>query len=212
MDTPVISISAKLFTIFPSLKRTQKIMRTHLSPTGDRCKFSERSVYFSCMFCELFCYSFTSSENPICGSVKMEIKINYIGIIALIGAMLAVLAMFLNWITSDFLDMGLTGWELYKGDEFGQYLSSIFVLAFGVVAVVLAALEFLSLGNRIIRITIFFLGVLILMFSFSTYGIFIEDMGLFRKLFSMGYGILLEFVAGVTLMAASVISRKQSKG
>jgi len=143
----------------------------------------------------------------------MKKKVSYIGIIALIGAMLSVMAVFLNWITAEVVDIGMSGWELYMGiEEFSQYFFPLIVLVSGVIAVVLAALEILDMGNEITRIAMLITGVLIIAFSFYTYYAFTDDVGELAVAFDMGIGVFLEIIAGVILMitpAYAIVNTKK---
>ena len=131
----------------------------------------------------------------------MKKKVSYIGIIALIASMIAVLAVFTEWIVTDIEDIGMSGWELYMGvEDLFQYFFPLIVLVSGVIAVVLAALEILDMGNEITRIAMLITGVLIIAFSFYTYYALCLEVGELAVGFNMWIGVFLEIIAGVILI------------
>jgi len=139
----------------------------------------------------------------------MNFKMSHIGIIALIGAVLAIAAVFLNWVVIDAGPLGsgsATGWEIFdQGDKFDQFLYPLIVLILGIVAAVLAMLEFLGMGCPITRAVMIVLGILIIVFGFLTYSGYEDQLGPFGELLDMGYGMYFEFAAGIALIIAPVL-------
>ena len=135
----------------------------------------------------------------------MNFKMSYVGLIALIGAVLAIASVFLNWATG--INEGLSGWEMFDDLEgFDQYLYPIIVLALGIVAAVLAMLEFMDKGCQITRIIMLVVGILVAVFSFLTYNAFTDA---FPKAIAdtidMGYGLYFEFAAAVALIIGPIL-------
>jgi len=138
----------------------------------------------------------------------MNFKMSYIGLIALIGAVLAIASVFLNWIVVDagFLGNGsATGWDITDWNNFDQSLYPMIVLILGIVAIVLAMLEFLGTGSQITRIIMLLLGVLVIVLGFLTYNGCVDYFGLFGEILDMGYGLYFEFAAGVALIIAPIL-------
>jgi hypothetical protein len=133
----------------------------------------------------------------------MGFKMSYIGIIALIGAVLAIASVFLNWIVIDGTSGGITGWEIFDdiGDFNDMYFLPVIVLVLAVVAALLAVLEFVGKGSMITRIIMLILGILIIVLSYLTYSDVVGD----SPILEMGYGLYFEFAAAVALIIAPVL-------
>ena len=139
----------------------------------------------------------------------MGFKMSYIGIIVLVGALIAMASVFMDWVVIDFLGKeGVTGWDFYDeaGDAFDQYLYPLIVLILGVVAIIMGILEFTGMGNTATRVITLILGVLVIVFSYLTYSGYMDmfPSGM-EEFIDMGYGMYLEFVAGIMLIVAPIL-------
>jgi len=133
----------------------------------------------------------------------MGFKMSYIGIIALIGAVLAIASVFLNWIVIDGISGGITGWEIFDdiGDLNDMYFLPVIVLVLAVVAALLAVLEFMGKGSMMTRIVILIIGLLVIVLSYLTYNDVVGD----SPILEMGYGLYFEFAAAVALIIAPIL-------
>ena len=139
--------------------------------------------------------------------MKMNFKMSYIGLIALIGAVLAIASVFLSWVSIEVINWEISGWGLFDETKgFDQYLYPIIVLVLGIVAAVLAMLEFAGKGCTITRIIMLVVGVLIAVFGFLTYDAFTEGFPDFiADTTHMGYGLYFEFAAAVALIIGPIL-------
>ena len=134
----------------------------------------------------------------------MEFKMSYIGIIALIGAVLAIASVFLGWFVLDLGIFGksdISGWEIF--DDSGSYDLSyipLVILIIGIVAALLAVLEFAGMGSMITRIVLLVLGVLVIALAYYLYSDINES-----GIFDMGVGMYLEFAAGIALIIGPLL-------
>jgi hypothetical protein len=141
---------------------------------------------------------------------KMDFKMSYIGIIVLIGALIAMASVFMDWAVAEFMGNkeGITGWDFYDEgkDAFDQYLYPMIILILGVVAIIMGILEFTGMGNTVTRVITLILGVLVIVFSYLTYSGYLDLFpAAMEEFIDMGYGIYLEFLAGIMLIVAPVL-------
>jgi len=131
----------------------------------------------------------------------MEFKMSILGIIVLVGAILAIVALALTWMSGggisatgfDFIDLIMK----YSISEFEIYVPLI-CLILAIVALVMALLEFLGMGNMMItRIPVMVIGLLIVVLC-----IFMA-----RDDFAVvTIGFYLEVIAGIVIFIAPLLS------
>jgi len=141
----------------------------------------------------------------------MNFKMSYVGILVLVGALIAMASVFMDWAVMEYLGNkeGIKGWDFYDevGDIFDQHLYPMIVLILGIVAILMGVLEFTGMGNTVTRVITLILGVLVIVFSYLTYSGYIDLATSFgmEDFVSMGYGMYLEFVAGILLIVAPIL-------
>jgi len=131
----------------------------------------------------------------------MEFKMSLLGIIVLVGAILAIVAMALAWSSG-------AGWSISGFDaiEFAMKTSGVpwdayiplICLILAIVALVMALLEFLGMGNMMFtRIPVMVIGILIVVLCIYSA----------RDDFSYaGIGFYLVVISGIVLLVAPLLS------
>ena len=150
-------------------------------------------------------------------------KISIVGILVLIGAVMALAAVFLDWVTITFNILDLsesgTGWDIFRENGTDgapsrfMFNMPVVVLALAAIAIILALLDFLGKGNSITNIVILIIGALIIALSFLTYNEFsaffneLDPSGAWKAFIDikMAIGLFIEFAAGAILILASVL-------
>ena len=145
----------------------------------------------------------------------MEMKISIFGILVIVGAVIALISVFLNWIDVSvpglYSDSG-TGWDIFR-EENGTFFMKmpLVVIVLAVIAIVLGILEFLGKGQQISNIVILVIGVLVIVLSYLAYNAFVdlgeETLGVWWLLVKvkMGYGLFMTFASGIIMIIASIL-------
>jgi|GEM_PF-1745186 len=148
----------------------------------------------------------------------MQQQVSVIGLILLVGAILALLGVFLDWVTfsGSGVSVSATGWDLTSGKlmgvDFMRNLVPLVVIILAVIVIVFAIMDFLGKGNQVM-FAVLVIGIVVILLSFAAYDSFksIFDMvggivpGGIGVDISMGIGIYVEFVAGAILIIASLL-------
>ena len=131
----------------------------------------------------------------------MEFKMSLLGIIVLVGVILAIVALALTWVSG--LGMSFSGFDYIEaamktsGAPIDLYIPLI-CLILAIVALVMALLEFLGMGNMMFtRIPVMVIGLLIVMLC-----VYMARDGLDGA----KIGFYLEIVAGIVLLIAPLLS------
>jgi hypothetical protein len=131
----------------------------------------------------------------------MEFKMNILGLIFLVGGLLALISIFLNWWSVSFLGVTLasfTGLDFITDGGGAEQFYMIMVLVLAIAAIVLALLEFMGMGNMIMtRIPVIVAGALIVVFSILTMK---DDFG------NASIGFYLAVIAGIVLLIAPLLN------
>ncbi|MDR0198497.1 MAG: hypothetical protein LBI08_01980 [Methanomassiliicoccaceae archaeon] len=132
----------------------------------------------------------------------METKMNMYGLLVLIAAVVALVAVFLAWTSGG--GFSITGWQYYNewhalADIWEIYIPLI-VLILAIVAIVFALLEFVgvSFNAMMQKVIVMVIGVLILLFVI----IFANKM----EFKYMGIGIYLDLIAGILLIVVPLLA------
>jgi len=133
----------------------------------------------------------------------MGFKMSYVGIIVLLGALLALVGVFLDWYFVDITNMRVSGWDIFDlGDIYDLYYLPLIVLILAALALILGLLEFAGKSSPITRILLIVFGLLIAVLSFVVYNDIVGD----SNLAEMGIGLYMEIIAGIMLILAPVLA------
>lgn len=145
----------------------------------------------------------------------MEFKMSYVGIIGVIFGIIALVSVFLGWLTVDIFGETDTasGWELFSDvdgapDSYFRWFP-LLALIMGVIALIVYALEFVGMGNNITRIVGIVLGVLVIVFAYMGYSEMVSTMNDLMpgidEFIKMAYGLYVAIIAGIGLAIAGVL-------
>lgn len=141
--------------------------------------------------------------------MEMKFKLSYVGLIGVIFAVIALAAIFFDWVAADVGNISWTGWELFSDadDSYDGYMRyyPVLTLVAAVVALLVYALEFVGLGSNITRIVGIVFGVLVIVFAFLAYNEFTDLLGPASDMVSMGAGLYLTFVGGIGVAVAGIL-------
>jgi hypothetical protein len=146
----------------------------------------------------------------------MEQKINIFGLLVLIGAILALISVFLNWADisiplASYSDSA-SGFDIVR-EENGTSLMMmpLVVILMAIIAIILGIMELQGKGLPISKIAMLVIGILVIVLSYLAYNAFLdlgkETLGADWAYVTakMGFGIFMTFASGIILMLASIL-------
>ena len=152
--------------------------------------------------------------------------VNKSAILVLIGATIALIAVFLDWVTLTIpmfaISETATGWDLVESagrDERPlQYLPAG-IIALAAAAIVLAVLELVDKGNKFTRIATMIFGVLIFVFVVLVFNdVTAETREIFGDLLdtdlvslTFGTGYLLAFYSAIIVIIGSILEMRAAR-
>jgi|GEM_PF-1701829 len=141
----------------------------------------------------------------------MNMKISIFGILLLVGAIIALAAIFLNWWSA--YGVGITGWDFFAKDGGAGELTSLYIvplilLILAIVAILIALMEFTGIGaemNMIMKIVAIVVGILIIVLPIAMMMDIWSGTPISWTEF-LAFGFWLEVAAGAIIAVAAVLS------
>ncbi|MCL2143179.1 MAG: hypothetical protein FWH44_02850 [Methanomassiliicoccaceae archaeon] len=145
----------------------------------------------------------------------MEQKISIFGILVIVGAVLALISVFLNWMDLSVPGVysdSATGWDIFI-EENGTFFMKmpLVIIVMAVSVILLGILDLMGKGQQVSNIAILIIGVLVIALSYLAYNAFEdlgkETLGVWWSLVKvkMGYGIFLAFASGIIMIIAPIL-------
>lgn len=143
-------------------------------------------------------------------------KGNALGIVALIGAILMIVGVFITWVDVEVVILGngsYTGWQVYTDDTFADadyYYAPLVALIAGIVAFFTAVLPIVlknATANRILGIVSLILGIVALILMVLFYGT-LNDLVIFGYKVgsvSAGTGLWMSLAGSVLLILGAIL-------
>jgi uncharacterized membrane protein len=131
---------------------------------------------------------------------KMKFKISTYGILLVVGGILALIGLFLDWTST------ATGWSIFSetGSDYKYYLMPVILLLLAVMAIGAGIDEFIGWGpmiNKAVRVIAIVVGILIVALSIFL----ITDFVPFR-IGGLGLGFYLTAASGILIAFVSTLS------